>query len=526
MPDADPLETYRSKRDFDHTPEPSGETPGRSRDAGVDRTAVFVVQHHRARREHFDLRLEIDGVLVSWAVPRGPTLDPTVKRLAVRTEDHPLEYLHFEGVIPRGEYGAGDMIVWDTGTWELLEGPGPAAALAAGELRFALQGQRLHGRFVLTRTRRRDDEGEHWLLLRPRGPDSEEGWEPTVPLRSVLSGRTNDEVRHLDTGPPPVAPVPRWHAPGRAQLDDLVALGPSGTWHVDGVDVALTNLDKVIFPGRGGAAPITKRELVAHYARVSPFLLAYLHDRPVNVQRFPDGVDLPGFWQKELPSNAPDWLGRWRDPSPRAGRTEWYAVLDRPAALVFMANLGVVELHPWTSTTARVDQPDWALVDIDPGPATTFDEVVVLARLFRSALDHLGLRAAPKVTGRRGVQIWIPVEPGLSFEHTRGWVETLSRSVASMVPELVSWSWRTEDRDGRARLDYTQNARHRTLVAPWSLRPAPGAPTSVPIRWGELDDADLTPDRWGLRDVPARLASVGDPMLDLVGRHQTLPALS
>ncbi len=525
MADADPLDTYRSKRDFAHTSEPSGESSPPRREPGRNGAPAFVVQHHRARRAHFDLRLEIGGVLVSWAVPRGPTLDPTLKRLAVRTEDHPLEYLHFEGVIPHGEYGAGDMIVWDTGTWELLEGADPETALEAGELRFALHGERLHGRFVLTRTRRRDDEGEHWLLLRPRAPDSQEGWEPELPLRSVLSGRTNDDLRHLDTAPPPVTTVARWHAPGRAQLDDLVALGPSGTWHVDGVDVPLTNLDKVLYAGRESEPPITKRELVAHYARVSPFLLAYLHDRPVNVQRFPDGVSRPGFWQKELPSNAPEWLGRWRDPSPRAGRTEWYAVLDRPAAVVFMANLGVVELHPWTSSAARPDQPDWALIDIDPGPATTFDEVIVLARLFRTALDHLGLLAAPKVTGQRGVQVWIPLAPGLTFERTRTWVEALSRSVGSMVPELVSWSWRTEDRGGRARLDYTQNAHHKTLVAPWSLRPGKGAPASVPIRWDELDDPALTPDRWGLRDVPARLASVGDPMLDLVGRSQTLPTL-
>lgn len=482
------------------------------------------MQFHRARRTHFDLRLEIDGVLASWAVPRGPTLDPTVKRLAVRTEDHPVDYTEFEGVIPHGEYGAGDMIVWDTGTWELLEGENPAAALAAGELRFALNGQRLHGRFVLTRTRRQD--GEHWLLLRPRAPDSEPGWTPDEPLRSVLSGRTNDDVRHLDAAPPPVVPVPQWHAPGQAQLDDLVALGPAGTWHVDGVDVPLTNLDKVIFPGRDGEPPITKRELIAHYARVAPFLLAYLHDRPVNVQRFPDGVERPGFWQKELPSNAPEWLGRWRDPAPRSGRTEWYTLLDRPAAVVFMANLGVVELHPWTSSAARTDEPDWALIDIDPGPVTTFDEVIVLVRLFRTALDHLGLRAAPKVTGSRGVQIWVPVAPGASFEQTRGWVETLSRSVGAMVPELVSWSWRTDERGGLARLDYTQNARHKTLVAPWSLRPAAGAPVSVPIRWEELDDPRLASGRWGLRQVPTRLASVGDPMLELVGVHQQLPTLS
>ena len=170
--------------------------------------------------------------------------------------------------------------------------------------------------------------------------------------------------------------------------------------------------------------------------------------------------------------------------------------------------------------------PSWALIDIDPGSSTTFDDVVVLARLFRTALEHLDLRACPKTTGQRGLQIWLPVAPRYTFDQTRDWVEQLSRMVASFVPELVSWNWRTAERGGLARLDFTQNAPHKTLVAPWSVRPAPGAPVSVPITWQEIDDPDLSGDRWLVADVPARIGHAGDPLAELIGMQQELPALS
>src|SRR5262249_53939714 len=143
----DRLTPYRRKRDFGRTPEPA---PRSQRAPTSPRR--FVVQRHRARRLHYDFRLEVNGVLVSWAVPKGPTLDPKVRRIAIPTEDHPLEYYDFEGVIPQGEYGGGDVIVWDRGTWAPSETADPAKALAAGELHFDLSGQKLRGRFVLVRT--------------------------------------------------------------------------------------------------------------------------------------------------------------------------------------------------------------------------------------------------------------------------------------------------------------------------------------------------------------------------------------
>ena len=526
------LEAYRSKRDFSVTAEPAGSgiAPVGSR--------RFVVQRHRARRRHYDLRLEVDGVLASWAVPKGPTLDPKARQLAVHVEDHPLEYFDFEGVIPKGQYGGGDVTVWDWGTWRPARTDDPAAAIEAGELHFDLEGEKLSGRFVLVR-RDRDASGrQQWLLLHKDDDHARAGWDPEDHPRSVKSGRTNDEVAEAPDAlwrsnlPASVAAVrvgpeahPSWEAPSAEELRTLDALGSSGRWTVGGHEVKLTNLDKVLFPARHDSGPVTKRDLIRYHARIAPFMLPYLAGRPAHLHRYPDGVDRPGFWHKEIPSYAPPWLNRWRNVDADPGETECYAVVDNVAALVWMANYGAVELHPWTSRLPDVRQPTWALIDIDPGPRTTFDDVLVLARLYRTALEHLGVAGAPKVTGQRGVQIWVPIGPGYTFDDTRRWVEKVSRAIGHTVPDLVSWEWHKDRREGLARLDYTQNAINKTLVAPFSARPAPGAPVSVPIRWEGLDDPDLRSDRWTIRTVLTRLEQAGDPLAPLVGRAQRLPEL-
>ena len=526
---ADPLAPYRRKRDFNRTPEPAGGTVDRA-GAGELR---FVVQRHRARRLHYDFRLQVGEVLVSWAVPKGPTLDPATRRAAVHVEDHPFEYLNFEGVIPRGEYGGGDVIVWDRGTWEPHGTDDPAKALAAGELHADLHGEKLRGRFVLIR-RDKPDGRDEWLLLHKRDEFAVAGWDPEEHPRSVLSGRTNEEVKAApdrlwrsdlpaDQASVEVSAVPHTH------LDDeitaLARFGESGTWAVFGRELKVTNLDKVLFPGRAAEPEVTKRELLAYTARIAPVALPYLAGRAMNLHRYPSGAAAKGFWHKQLPDHVPDWLPRWENPSADPGETTTYLVVDEPAALVWAANFGALEWHAWTSRTDRPDRPTYALIDIDPGEATSWSDVLVLARLHRTALEHLGVTAAAKVTGRRGIQIWVPVRRGPSFEETRAWVETLSRAVTGVVPELVSWKWEVRDRGGQARLDYTQNAINKTLVAPYSPRAAAGAPVSTPIEWDELEDDGLRPDRFTIRDVLDRLAETGDPFRRLLFADQTLPAI-
>jgi bifunctional non-homologous end joining protein LigD len=904
-----PLEAYRSKRDFASTPEPEPGSVG-------DGSGRFVVQRHRATALHYDFRLEIGGVLVSWAVPKGPTLDSGERRLAMRTEDHPIEYLTFEGVIPEAQYGAGDVIVWDWGTFEPEETDDPAAAVRAGELKFRLHGERLTGRFTIVRTDRRDaygrkSEREQWLLIHKRDEAAVPGWDAEDHPTSVKTGRTNDEVaageeplfesppRTLDPAPdvsaarpapmpdfiPPMLATladgafddPAWlfelkwdgyrveavvrdgqariwtrnrvdaatyfpdlagradwieadeaivdgevvalddegrpsfsllqdrtglrgleaatrrrsadaphlsaeerariplaymafdllHHDGRSLLDvplesrkrvlrrilrphsmvryashvaeegetfvkvaaerglegivakrrdsryqpgrrtrdwlkvklrreqELVVVGwlpgrgthkdlgslivavnedgrlrhagqvgsgidaktrrallaamepirrdtspldpkprlpeaywvepkiviraefaewttdkllrqavfkgvevdrdpaqvvreeaiPSarvvararsqrggaanakpkpaaddppakprakrpgassaaaskvqtatpeelaaldamereGHWQVAGHEVRLTNLDKILFPAADGHPALTKRDLIRYYVSVGPTLVPYLADRGLTLQRFPDGIGKAGFWEKDLPGHAPSWVARWDYTGHEGPKT--YVVVDRVATLAWLAQQGAIELHPWTSRTSAPREPTYALIDIDPGTNTTFAEVLILARLYRTALEHLGVIGLPKVTGKRGIQAWIPIRSGYAFDETRGWVESLSLTIGRLVPDLVSWEWTKRDRKGRARLDFTQNAVNKTLVAPYSARPAAGAPVSAPIRWEELDDPELAPDRWTIRSMGERLAEVGDLFAPALELEQELPPL-
>jgi bifunctional non-homologous end joining protein LigD len=191
--DDDKLRTYREKRDFARTSEPSGGAPTATGDA-------FVIQKYAARRLHYDLRLELDGVMLSWAIPKGPSFDTRTRRLAVRTEDHPLDYLGFEGVIPRGEYGGGAMIVWDRGRWAVT-GEGDAhTQLAAGHLRFTLEGEKVHGRWHLLRTKGFDDadgngKGESWLFFKGKDEHADATRDIVAERpESIVSGRTVEQV--------------------------------------------------------------------------------------------------------------------------------------------------------------------------------------------------------------------------------------------------------------------------------------------------------------------------------------------
>lgn len=860
-----PLEEYRRKRDFGATPEPAPSDV-------VERSGRFTVQRHRATALHYDFRLEIDGVLVSWAVPKGPTLDPKERRLAMRTEDHPIEYLPFEGVIPEKQYGAGDVIVWDWGIFEPeAETPNPASAIRNGELKFVLHGERLRGRYTIVRTDA-DDGRERWLLLKKRDEAAVDGWNAEDHPVSVKTGRTNDEVAdgvaprftaepprppgEVDLAAARQAPMPEFIPPMRAtlasepfsdpdwlfevkwdgyrteavlrdgrvrlwtrnrqdaaryfpdlaeatgwieakeaivdgevvaldeqgrpqfsllqdhtgirtgrapggkrrgtaaelvyqvfdllyldgqsllavpleerkrllrsrlrphpsiryaghvdadgnaffeaarqqelegivaklrrspyepdrrsrswlklkvrdeqevvvvgwlpgqgshkdlgslivavrsgdrwvhagqvgsgidartrrelltQLEDgerpdspldpapplkgarwveprlvirvefaewtadgllrqaaykgsepgrdprgvqreravatarataaaerehvarpataadetlaaLDALTKEGTWLVDGREIRVTNLDKVLFSARAGGEPVTKRDLLRYHVAIAPTMIPYLERHGLTVQRFPNGIEQKGFWQKDLPGHAPAWITRWTYDHGEDGPKD-YAVVDSAATLAWLAQEAAIELHPWTSPTDAPDRPSYALIDIDPGPDTSWDELLVLARLYRTALAHLGVKGHPKVTGKRGIQVWIGIAPGPTFRDTSEWVEGLSRAIGGTVPDLVSWEWAKRARKGKARLDYTQNAINKTLVGPYSSRPAPGAPVSMPITWDELDDPELRPDRWTIRDVAERLRSRGDPFRAVLDDRQTLPKL-
>lgn len=184
------IRTYNRKRDFSRTPEPAGR-----KTASRGKKLRFVIQLHRATRLHYDFRLEADGVLKSWAVPKGPSLDPADKRLAMQVEDHPVSYGGFEGIIPKGNYGAGEVILWDVGTYEPLTPGSVVRAIEKGELKFVLHGKKLQGQFVLVHMRARDGEDNAWLLIKEKDEFVDRRWSATAHGESVKSGLTIADIQ-------------------------------------------------------------------------------------------------------------------------------------------------------------------------------------------------------------------------------------------------------------------------------------------------------------------------------------------
>jgi bifunctional non-homologous end joining protein LigD len=323
--------------------------------------------------------------------------------------------------------------------------------------------------------------------------------------------------------------MPASGKPTSATAEELAALADmpkEGLWSIGGRQLKLTNLDKVLFPPlAAGEPPITKRELIGYFVRIGPAILPHLAERPLNLHRFPNGVGGPSFWQKDLPATVPDWLRRWKEVGVAERDANSHLVADEVATLAWLANQAAFEIHAWTGRLDSPERPTFALVDIDPGEKTTWDETLVIARLYRAAFEHLGVRAYPKLTGKRGIQAWLPILPKYDFSETSSWVERLSRAIGAMVPDLVSWEWSVSERKGRARLDYTQNTYIKTLVAPYAVRPAAGAPLSAPITWAELDDPGLRPNSFTIRNEVARVAKLGDLFAGAQTDAQELPKL-
>ena len=750
------LDDYRRKRDRRRTPEPFGGT------AAGD-APIFVIQRHDARRLHYDLRLERDGALASWAVPKGLPFEPGERHLAVHVEDHPLDYASFEGVIPAGEYGAGTVEIWDRGTYELLE------QKRNGGLTFRLHGERADGVWTLVPAHLDGDE-RNWLLLRKdgeRGAHAElrpqlatlaetlpkgSGWlyepkwdgyralvsvrggEATLTSRNGtdLTERFRDVARavvhavrspsavidgevcaldesgatrfealqsgsgrlvliafdllELDEEPvydrpleerrrmleelldPTIETVrlspafadgdallevareqglegvvakradapyrpgrrtPEWQKVKVRQQDDLPIAGytrgtgkrgklgalvlarrePDGlhwagnvgsgigdgdvdrlldalrplerptsplvdtprmprvrasdvTWVEpvlaaevvfaertregrlrapvflglrDDVPVerpamatkiergrrtlALTNLDKPFWPEEG----ITKGELLAYYRDVAEVLVPHLRRRPFTMKRYPDGWQGKSFFQKQAPSHMPDWIETASFPaSTREGerRTIDYALVDDDLALLWMVNMGCIDMHAWASRVDKPHRPDWVMFDLDPSEGATFEEVIEVALLVRDTLDVLELESVPKTSGSRGIHVLVPITRRHGFDAVREFAGIVAGALARAHPGLVTTEWTKAKRKG-VLVDANQNGPGKTTASVYSVRPRAGAPVSTPLRWEEVRSG-LDPAAFTMDAVLERVAREGDLFARVLEGGQSL----
>ena len=837
------LEDYRQKRDPKRTPEPFGGTPG-AISTGPGAAPRFVVQKHWARNMHYDLRLELDGTLKSWAVPKGPSTRVEEKRLAVHVEDHPLEYGSFEGVIPAGNYGAGSVIVWDHGWFRSFKPEDLLEQYERGKMELELFGFKLRGRWTLVRMGKKEKE---WLLLKKDdGLASEIEAIDRYP-ESVITGLTVEEMRDVpgtlaalheriaslkppkekagtgsgeipimlatlaDRPPsgsdwcfeikydgvrviaarqdeglrmlgrsgeeitkryPEIAaalmalPVKRFTLDGEIVAEDengrpsfqrlqarmhlsrprdieaariqvpargiffdclslegydlrglelaarkellarvvpprgtvqlcdhVVGLGdafleaasemglegivakrltsrytgrrsqdwikvkcdrrqefviggtsaPQGSrarfgalhvgvydgaklryvtkvgtgfdgkaiesiwnaleplaretspfdvgsptgkgnrwfepklvcevrfteWTHDGGlrhpvflgmradvrpegvrredpvrveetpdapdeeslaeeapartartarktaaperEVRVTNAKKVFWPEEG----YTKGDLVAYYEAVAPLLLPYLHDRPVVLTRYPDGITGKSFFQKDAPVYVPDWVRTHTISHEDVERDVRYFVIDDAPSLKYVANLGTIPIHVWSACVSALEHPDWMVLDLDPKEAP-FTHVVQVARALKTILDDLELPSFIKTSGATGLHVLIPMGRRYTHEESRTFARLLAVMTVDAVPEISTVTRSLAGRKGKVYVDFGQNGRGNTIVSPYSVRPLKGAPASCPLRWDEVT-ARLDPARFTIRTIPKRFEEMQDPVAGVLG---------
>ncbi|MGE5540926.1 MAG: DNA ligase D [Bacillota bacterium] len=820
------LEVYKRKRDFKKTPEPKGvkHKPGK--------TLKFVVQKHDASHLHYDFRLEMEGVLKSWAVPKGPSMDPSIKRLAMEVEDHPYSYGDFEGVIPEGEYGAGEVIVWDTGVYaaeggvqKLLRG------LREGKLTFVLLGTKLKGEFSLIRTRT-DEEGRSQWILKKDKDEYATAKDITADARSVLSNKMlsrdggtsftgpkrkkyqkknggtppprndvhSDDLRpmlatltdecfddpdwifevkwdgyrmlaQLDAGTvtlcsrgqidmtkkyPTVAGAletiaeqhnavidgelvaldeegrPRFqlmqqaskepvaliycafdllfldgkdlrqeplierkrqlehilssgssfiryssHIEGkgksffraaRAQglegimgkradstyqsgtrsddwlkvkvdmrqeavivgyteprgsrkgfgalilavrdgerwkyvghtgtgfggvgieemyrkmqplirktsvVDEKIPVNQAPTWlspklvcevkftewtegghmrhpvfiglrtdkrpeevtieeakpieeelkkpmrakHKKKKTFEFSNPDKLYWPEDG----ITKGEMLAYYERMADVILPYLKGRPMVLNRHPNGIDKPNFYQKDVdPDPLPDFVSTKAIYSESNGKDINYIVCENKETLLYLANLGCIEMNPWNSRASNLDRPDWYVLDLDPGD-NTFNQVIEVAKVCREVLDMSCEESYVKTSGKTGLHIYVPLGGKYDYDQVRQFAELVVRLVHKRIPDITSLERSPAKRKDKIYLDWLQNRYGQTLAAPYSLRPASCATVSTPLEWKEVRKG-LDPTKFTIKTVEKRLKAKGDVFKPVLGKGVDLKA--
>jgi bifunctional non-homologous end joining protein LigD len=792
------LEEYNKKRDFKKTNEPRGDL---AQQTGELR---FVVQRHDASHLHFDLRLEMEGVLKSWAVPKGPSLNPNDKRLAVQTEDHPMKYLDFHGIIPKGNYGAGEMTIWDSGTFApMSDQKGDVVKMyEKGDLKLTFFGSKLRGDFALVRT---SFEGKQpqWLLIKKKDEFATEldydanlhvsevkvdekakpskaltlkqqvspmlattskdlnfstsknwiyeikwdgyrmicnhssksttlysrngvdysntypgliesleqlpkdaildgevvaldkdgisrfqwlqhyGEEPKGELvyivfdllyvdghsiihltlserkellqslvedlpnirysehivaggkaffeeikkkglegiigkkadslyhpgarseswvkfktkdsvETVICGYTQSDNRpfgslilglHKDgklnyigncgTGfsitqqkellsqfekikqtkspfaekinlggrkanwlhPVMVAEVTfaEWTDQGRLRQPAFKGLrtdkfpqeltvessetpGNSSvrsdnTLEIDGIHVPVSNLEKPLWPKEG----ITKYDLIDYYLAVTDYILPFLKDRPQNLHRHPNGIDKDSFYQKDTPEGYPDWIETTSLRSESADKHIDYMLCQNEATLIYMANLGCIEINPWNARVGSLDKPDYIVIDLDPSEENDFKQVIEVAQAFHQLLQDLQVDGYCKTSGSSGLHIYIPLGAKYTFEEGKDFCKLLCTVIQEQLPTLTTMERPLKSRKGRIYLDYLQNRSGQTLASVYCVRPKPGATVSTPLLWKEVN-SKLNKEDFTIFTVQDRIKEYPDLFKEVLGQ--------
>ncbi|MBU1864993.1 MAG: non-homologous end-joining DNA ligase [Actinobacteria bacterium] len=300
-----------------------------------------------------------------------------------------------------------------------------------------------------------------------------------------------------------------------------VRLAPDGDgWAPVGAvhPLRITNPDKVFFPADG----YTKGDLLQYYASIAPLLLPHLEGRAIVMSRYPDGADGDSFYEKQAPSHRPDWLPVAPLWSEHRGEPIEFVTAPDVDSLLWIVNLGAIEIHPWLTKAADPGRPTQAIFDLDPAEGADWEQVVTVAGLVRLVLQRLGLEGHPKTSGATGIHVYVPLDPIHDYARVRAFVEAVGRMIVAAAPDVATMEWDIGSRTGRVFIDHNQNVGGKTIASVYSVRPRPGAPVSTPLVWDELDE--ILPDHLTLATIWDRVARFGDLFSPLLEGTQRLEA--
>ncbi len=424
------LKKYNSKRDFNKTKEPVGKKIKNGR------KLHFIIQHHLARKDHYDFRIEWDGVLKSWAVPKGPSYNRKDKRLSILVEDHPLSYRHFEGTIPKGLYGGGTVMLFDVGFWEPLSNVDEG--FEKGILKFALYGKRVYGKWALVHIK-----DENWLLIKEN--DNVYGYKDIKNYnRSIKTGRTMVEIENNDK-----------------KVQNVFE------------SVLITNPQKKIL------SKVSKLEIVKYYDAVKLRMLPFLQDRLISTIRCPDGVKENAFYKKHFDENK--GLGKLK-----VGKEVYYYVMDN-YGFIEEVQMNGFEFHIWGSLKTKINYPDMMVFDLDPDEGLSLDKVRDGVRDLKSILDELHLVSFLKTSGGKGYHVVVPFTSIKSWSKFRSIALNIGLLMERRWPEKYTSTMSKAKRKNKIFIDWMRNIKGATSVAPYSLRLRKNVTVSMPIKWSELD---------------------------------------
>lgn len=411
------LTKYNSKRNFNKTKEPIGKLSKKRK------KLTFCIQHHLARKDHYDLRLEHNKTMPSWAIPKGPSYNPNDKRLAIKVEDHPLSYKTFEGTIPKGEYGGGTVMLFDIGTYEIIK-------YEKNLIKVIFHGQRLKGMWTLTHFK-----DNNWLLIKDK-----DYFKNYIDIqkykRSIKTNRTMQEITNNEKKK----------------------------------TITITNPSKKIIGN------ITKQQIYSYYEKIAPRMMPYLENRLISTIRAPYGTTKEVFYKKHL-ENSHGFLEKLGN---------YYYILDT-IALLSEVQMNSYEFHIWGSNASKNNYPNMMVFDFDPDEKLPLKTLRRGIKYLKEILDNLNLKSFLKTSGGKGYHVVIPFRTKITWKKFYKISEDIANILVNTYPDIFTTNIRKENRHNKIFIDYLRNQKSATSVAPYSIRLKKNAPISMPISWQELD---------------------------------------